>query len=512
MDRQMESVSGNTRYSRIAKNTAMLYGRMLLLMLIGLFTSRVVLKELGVSDFGVYTAVGGLVTMFTIFTSAISSAISRFITFELGKGDAGRLRKVFSTSVIIQLAFGAVILVLAASAGLWFLHHEMVIPDGRMAAAERVLQCAALVLVLNLLSVPYNAVIVAHEDMSAFAWISVLEAVLKLGVAFALMLAGPDKLKSYAFLMLAVALTVRLAYGAFSRRHYEEARGRLTFDRSLLKEMGGFAGWIFWGLGATLFNSQGVNLLMNVYFGVGANAARGVATQIEGIVRQFVASFTTALNPQITKSYASGERTYCFDLVCKGARYSYLLVLIVALPVFVEADTLLSIWLDTVPEGAVLFTRLTLIGILADLLGNSMAVLEMATGDVKKYYLIIGPVSMLVFVFSWLLFAAGCPAYVSYVAYAVVYAGLVAVKLAILHRQTGFPAGQYARDVMAKVLPVTALAAAACALPYLLMGPGVLRTLISLFTAVAGVAAFSWCFAMTRGEKDFITEKFHLRK
>lgn len=504
----MDNEIGNTRYARIAKNTAMLYGRMLLLMLIGLFTSRVVLKQLGVSDFGVYAAVGGLVTMFTILTSAISSAITRFITFELGKGDAKKLRSVFSTSVVIQIILGVLVLVLTYSVGLWFLHHQMVIPDGRMGAAEWVLQCAALVLVLNLLSIPYNAVIVAHEDMSAFAWISILEAVLKLGVAFALMLSGPDKLKMYAALMLAVALTVRLAYGAFGRRHYEETRGRLHFDCALLKEMGGFAGWIFWGLGATLFNSQGVNLLMNIYFGVGANAARGIATQVEGIVRQFVTSFTTALNPQITKSYASGEREYCFDLVCKGSRFSYILVLLVALPVFVEADALLTLWLGNVPDGAVLFTRLTLLGILADLLGNSMAVLEMATGNVRKYYLIIGPVSMLVFVLSWLLYAAGFPAYVSYIVYAVIYTCLVAIKLGILHRQVGLPVGQYFRDVVARVLPVTVLAAAVSVLPYLAMGAGALRTAVSLFTSFISVAVFSWFFAVTPGEKTFISGKF----
>lgn len=504
--------TGNTRYSKIAKNTAMLYVRMFLLMLIGLFTSRVVLKELGVDDFGVYAAVGGLVTMFTIFTSAISSAISRFITFELGKGDGEKLKKVFSTSVIIQLCFGALILVLTATVGMWFLHHEMVIPDGRMDAAECVLECAALALVLNLLSVPYNAVIVAHEDMSAFAWISVMEAVLKLGVAFALMVSGFDKLKTYAVLMFAVAAIVRLTYGAFSHSHYEETRGRLVFDRSCLKEMGGFSGWVFFGLGATLFNSQGINILMNVFFGVGANAARGIATQVEGIVRQFVNSFTTALNPQITKSYASGEHSYCFDLVCKGARYSYLLVLIVALPVFVEADALLKLWLGSVPEGAVLFTRLTLIGILADLLGNSMAVLEMATGDIKRYYLIIGPVSMLVFLISWLLYAVGFPAFVSYIVYAVIYAALVAIKLAILHRQLDFPTGRYVRDVIYKVLPVTALSAAVCVLPYLLIGSGVLRTIVCILTAVVAVAGFSWCFAMTRSERDFIISKVDFRK
>lgn len=504
----MDNEIGHTRYVRIAKNTAMLYGRMLLLMLIGLFTSRVVLKELGVGDFGVYSAVGGLVTMFTILTSAISSAITRFITFELGKGDAEKLRNVFSTSVVIQIILGVLVLILTYTVGLWFLHHQMVIPDGRMDAAEWVLQCASLVLVLNLLSIPYNAVIVAHEDMSAFAWISILEAVLKLGVSFALMMSGPDKLKMYAVLMLVVALIVRFAYGAFGRRHYDETRGHLHFDQSLLKEMSGFAGWIFWGLGATLFNSQGINLLMNVYFGVGANAARGIATQVEGIVRQFVTSFTTALNPQITKSYASGEHSYCFDLVCKGSRFSCLLVLLVALPVFVEADTLLSLWLGEVPEGAVLFTRLTLIGILADLLGNSMAVLEMATGDIRKYYLIIGPVSMLVFVFSWVLYAAGFPAYVSYVVYAVVYTCLIAIKLGILHHQVGLPVRQYVRDVIVRVALVTVLAAFVGILPYMTMDSGSLRSVVSLFTSFISVAVFSWLFAVTPGEKTFIIGKF----
>ena len=388
MSPKAAGLSDNSR--RIAKNTLLLYFRMLLLILIGLFTSRVVLDALGVEDYGVYNAVGGAVALFTFISSSISSAISRFISFELGRGDQEKLRRVFCAGVVIQLVLSAAIVLLVETLGMWFLRERMVIPEGRERAAAVVLHCSLGVLVLNLLSVPYNATIVSREKMSAFALISLVEAGLKLSVALLLYVSVFDKLETYALLMLAVAVVVRGAYSLYCRRHFPESRGRLSVDWSLVREMSGFAGWSFFGTSAYVFNTQGVNLVVNLFFGVAVNAARGVASQVEGIARQFVANFLTAINPQITKSWASGDKEYSFELVRKGAKYSYLVILAFFIPLLFEAETVLGLWLVEVPPMAASFVRLSLAGLLVDLTGNSLLTLVLASGKVRKYYLITG--------------------------------------------------------------------------------------------------------------------------
>ena len=311
---KMSETSANNK--RIAKNTLLLYVRTLFIMLVTLYTSRVVLNTLGVSDYGIYNVVGGVVAMFSVISVSLSSSISRFITYELGHGDFDKLKRIFSTSINIQVGISLVILVLAEVFGVWFLNTKMNIPAERMTAANWVLQCSLLSFIIGLISVPYNACIIAHERMSAFAYISILEVVLKLAVVYMLLVSPYDKLATYAVLLVVVALIVRLTYGQYCKRHFEESRYRFVHDKSLIKEMTGFAGWSFFGNGAYMLNTQGVDMLINIFFGVTFNAARGVATQVQNAVMQFVNNFTVAVNPQITKSYASGEREYMYKLVC----------------------------------------------------------------------------------------------------------------------------------------------------------------------------------------------------
>ena len=496
---------------RVAKNTLFLFFRMLLLMLIGLFTSRVVLKSLGLTDYGIYNAVGGMVMMFTLVTASVSQAISRFLAFELGKAsDISRLHRIFASSEVIQIIFCVFVLILTETLGLWFLNNHLNIPEARMGAAQAVLQCSAGVLCINLLSIPFNACIIAHEKMGAFAGISIIEALLKLVVAVLLSVSKADKLVFYACLMLAVALIVRFCYGMYCSRRFPETRGGLLLDKTLIKEMSAFAGWNFFGTAGYILNTQGITVLSNVFFGVGISAARGIAAQIENIVRQFVTNFTTALNPQITKSFASGDTRYCFHLVNKGAKFSYLVILALGLPLFFEAPALLKLWLGDVPENAILFSRLTLLGLAADMLGNSLAYLEMATGDIKRYYLIIGGVSMLAFILSWAAFATGAPAYAAYLIFAAVYSVMLALKLLILRSQVGFSVGAYAREVLLKALLVTVPAATCSAVPFLLIPEGWARSLIVCVGSIASVVIFSYIFALTPGERIWIKSKTKL--
>ena len=493
--------------SRVARNTALLTFRMILLLLIGLYTSRVILRALGQDDYGLYTTIASFVTIFTVVTNSVSSAVSRYLTVGLGKGDREGLSRIFSSSVMIQILFCGGLLVLTETVGLWYLHHVMNVPEGRMGAADVVLQCSMGVLMLSLLSVPYNAVIIAHERMSAFAYISILEAVLKLAVALLIAFAPSDKLKVYAVLMLLVALVVRFTYAAYCRRHFEESRARPSFDRSMLREMTGFAGWNLLGSGSYIVNTHGVNQLANVFFGVGVNAARGIALQIETIVRQFVSNFLTAINPQITKNYAAGERDYSFALVNKGAKFAFLIVWAIALPVLFQADLLLDIWLDEVPAYSSAFVKLSVFVALVDLLCAPVVTLELATGNIKKFYIVVGSLALLVLPVSWLLFALGCPPETSYWVFLAVYAVVDAAKLAVAGRQTGFSLRAFAREVLKPAALVAAVSLPAAWAAARLVPAGGWRLAAVIAASAAAILAGAWIFALTPGEKSFLLSR-----
>lgn len=505
MSNNRSAISENSR--RIAKNTLLLYFRMLLMMVIGLYTSRVVLDALGETDYGVYNAVGSMVMVFTFITTSVSSAISRFLAVELGRGDGSKLRKVFSAGLAVQLIFAAALVILAETLGLWFLNERMNIPLERMHAARVVFHCSLGVLVVNLLSVPFNATIIAHEKMSAFAFISILEAVLKLSVALLLYFTILDKLELYAFLSLAVALIVRLVYGLYCRRHFPESRGRLELDRSLVKEMASFSGWSFFGSSAYVFNTQGVSSLGNIVFGVAFNAARGVALWVENIVKQFVTNFLTAINPQITKSWASGDRHYCFELVSKGAKFSYLVILAFFIPFLFEAEGILDLWLVDVPADSALFVKLTLVALMVDLFGNSVLTLMLATGDVKKYYLLTGLTSYLCLPLVWLAFKTGASAEWAYYVFIAVYLVVLVMKFAMARARTGFPLGAFIRSVLLPCLAVTALSLVLPYILYVLLPEGLLRIFAVCASAWLSMALSVFLLALTPGERAFVTRK-----
>ena len=293
----MTDTSANNK--RIAKNTLLLYFRMLFMMAVSLYTSRVVLNALGVEDFGIYNVVGGVVAMFSMLSGSLSAAITRFITYELGKGNQENLKKIFSSSVTIQIGLAILIIVVAEAIGVWFLNMKMNIPDVRITAANWVFQFSILTFAVNLISVPYNASIIAHERMSAFAYISILEAIGKLAIVFLIVISPMDKLIFYAILMCAVALIVRLAYGVYCKRHFEECTYHFIFDRDLLKHMFGFAGWNFIGATSAVLRDQGGNVVINLFCGPAANAARGIAFQVNNAISGFVTNFMTALNRKL---------------------------------------------------------------------------------------------------------------------------------------------------------------------------------------------------------------------
>lgn len=499
--------NGATNNKRIAKNTLLLYVRTLFIMLVSLYTSRVVLNTLGVSDYGIYNVVGGVVAMFSVISSSLSSAISRYITYELGHGDIDKLKRIFATSVNIQIGISLAVLVLAELIGVWFLNTKLNIPAERMTAANWVFQCSLLSFIINLISVPYNATIIAHEKMSAFAYISILEAVLKLAVVYMLVISPYDKLVSYAVLLVMVALIVRFTYSFYCRKHFEESHYKFVYDKSLIKEMTGFAGWNFFGNTAYILNVQGVDMLINIFFGVTLNAARGVATQVQHAVMQFVNNFTVAINPQITKSYASGDMEYVYKLVCRGARFSYFLLLVFLVPIVCETEYILRIWLKLVPEYASLFLRLTLFGSLMTLLGNSMLTAIMATGNIKKYEFWITIVGCLVFPLTWLAFKLGLPPATTYVIYIAIYFLLNFVRLYFAKTQLDFPVKLYLLDVILRVFVVTSLAFVLPILVTTYLEESFLRLCITCAVSVISTGVIIYSLGLQKAERKKINSK-----
>lgn len=489
---------------RVAKNTVILYCRMFFLMFISLFTSRVVLNTLGVTNFGVYNVVGGLVSMFSILSTSITNSISRFLTYEIGRGTTDRLNRVFCTSVNVMFFLCFVVVLAIEVIGIWFLNHKMDIPSDRMSAAHWVLQCSTLTFCFGLLSTPYNAAIVAHEKMSAFAYISILEAALRLVVVYMLYISSFDKLKTYAVLLLVVSILIRFIYASYSKRHFKECTYHLVHDRSLLKDMLGFAGWSFFGNTAWILNTQGVNMLINVFFGVTLNAARGIATQVEGAVMRFVDGFMTSLNPQITKTYAAGELGEMHKLICRGAKFSFFLVLFFALPICLETKLILTLWLKIVPDYSVAFVRLTFISTVCTLLGNTLVTAQYATGKIRKYQIVITICGLWVFPLTWLAFHFGLSPMYAYIIYAVVYFILIFVRIYLVKDLIHLPWQTYIKEVVLKTLFITCVSASLPFLVYGFMAESILRLIFVVLLSWISVVLSVYTLGVNSSEREYL--------
>lgn len=395
-----------TNNKRIAKNTLLLYFRSIFLILISLYTSRVILQMLGVSDYGIYNVVGGVVTMFAMISSSMSSASQRFITYTLGEGNFERLKKIFNTSMTLHVIIGALVVLLVEIFGVWFLYAKLNIPDDRLDVAFWVLQLSIATLFVNIISVPYNSVIIAHEKMSAFAYISILEAVLKLLIVFALLWSPIDRLILYSILMFLTALLIRIIYTVYSQRSFEETRNvKFRIEHGLFKEMFSFAGWNLFGNGSLLLRNQGVDIILNIFFGVTVNAAKGICNQVQSAVYQFVSNFQTAVTPQLTMSVAQQNQDRTHSLIMKGGRYSFYMLSIFAVPLIVSAPEVLSLWLVEVPDYTVVFIQWTLLYLLLDSLSRFLMNAVLAYGKIKVYQIVVGGTKILTLplVLIWLL-------------------------------------------------------------------------------------------------------------
>lgn len=416
----MSDTSQNNK--RIAKNTLLLYVRMLLLMVISLYTSRVVLNALGVDDYGIYNVVGGIVVLLAFLNNAMAGSTQRFLNFEMGTQDSDALRRVFSTSIHIHVIVALVVLILGETIGLWFLNTHMNIPELRITAANYVYQFSLITCVVNFLSVPFNATIIAHERMSAFAYISILEGVLKLSVAIAVYYASFDKLIFYGSLMMFVGLINNSCYATYAFRHFAECRGVTRhINKDKMREMLSFSGWTIFGNLGYILHTQGIAIIINMFFTVAVNAAQGIANQVNGVVQQFLSNFLLALNPQLVKSYAAGDIEAMHKLIIRGCKFAFCLVAFFVVPLVLETPTILQTWLGIVPEYTVVFVRMVLLILLVNSLSGIFSTSKGATGNIKIYQITLTIIGAFHVPLAWGAFALGYgPEYAMYVYLAIV--------------------------------------------------------------------------------------------
>ena len=395
----MVDKSGNTK--RIAKNTMMLYIRMLFGMLVSLYTSRVVLQTLGVEDYGISNVVGGVVAMMSFLNDSMSGATSRFITFELGKGNKERLNDTFSSAMIIHLCIAALVMLVAETVGLWFLETQLVIPDNRMLAARIVYQCSIISMILGITQVPYNASIISHEKMDVYAYVGILNICLRLLIVYLLVIGDFDKLILYSFLQLSVSLLIITIYRVYCVRNFFETKFKFIWKTDILKPMLHFSSWDLYGNASVMARTQGVSMLLNVFFGPVLNASAGIAAQVQGAVMGLASNLVTAVRPQIVKQYAVGEYSSMIDLLRNSVKLSFLLICIISLPLICELNFVLTLWLGIVPNYVIQFCRYTL---LFNIFANMSMILASAihaTGKIKRISIINGSLYLLVIPFSY---------------------------------------------------------------------------------------------------------------
>lgn len=476
-------------------------------MAISLFTSRVILNTLGVEDYGIYNVVGGVVAMFGFINGSMSSATQRYITFALGKDDKNRLQKVFSTTLQIHTLIAGIIVLLGETIGLWFLYNIIQIPADRMDAAFWILQCSIMSTVIMIISVPYNADIIAHEKISAFAYISILEVILKLAIVYMLVVFPFDKLILFAFFMLAVQLLICFCYSIYCNRHFEETKYKHVCDKDLFKEMIEFAGWSMFGNLSAILYGQGLNILLNVFFGPVVNAARAVALQVQNAIQGFVGNFQMAINPQITKTYARGDMSDMHKLMFRSARFSFFLLFFLSLPVLFETNFILTIWLKTVPENTVTFLRIIICTSLIYSLANPLIIANQATGKVKKYQAVCGTILLLILPISYVCLLLGCPAYTVFIVHFIIESVTQVARMIMLRPLIGIRLRDYFQHIYAKVLLVVAVSVFLPSLAYFNMEDNILRFLSVGTLCVISVSASAYILGLSSNERALVKAK-----
>lgn len=496
---------------RIAKNTLFLYFRMLFMMVISLYTSRIVLNTLGVENFGIYNVVGGVVTIFAFLNNSMSLSVQRYLSFEMGSNGKGHLKKIFNIALYTHLIIAAIVLVLSETVGLWFVGNCLNLPVERMEAVFWVYQFSIFACLISIVQVPYNAVIISNERMEIYAYVSIAEVVLRLAIVYLLYIGNYDKLILYAILTFIVSVLVVSFYIIYCSKKFSEASIVRVWDNTLFKELLSFAGWSSLGEIAWTCVQQGVNIVLNIFFGPIVNTARAIALQVNTAITRFVSNFQVAVNPQIIKKYAANDNAGMINLLFRSTCFSYYMMLFLSLPILFEARQVLSLWLGEVPDYTVLFCRLMIINSLIDMLSNLLTTVVKAYGKIRKYQLIVSFLLMMNLPISYVCFVLGATPEFSLYIYGVISVILMLARLYLLNQMIGLSMKAFFHEVLVDVFMVTAVASFFPFIYYMVSSENLFRFIFMTLLSLLSVCISVYCFGLKKNERLYF-RNFIVRK
>ncbi len=501
----------DNRSKRIAKNTLLLYIRTFITMIVGLYTGRIMLDALGIENYGIQNVVGGIVACSSLMVGSMSSASGRYIAYALGEGNQEKTQRTFITVANVQILLAIAVVILLEIFGTYFLNNIANIPADRIYASNWLLQFSILSTFISIANVPFTSAIIAHEKMNIYAYMSIFDAVSKLLICYLILLSDADRLIVYSMLHTGAGVIVALVYAVYCWRKFPEVTYRFQMDKPLLIEITKFSGWNFLHYFSWIMSTQGVNFLINIFFGVTFNAARGIANTVGGCVKSFVYNFMTAFSPQITKSYANKEYEYTFSLVNKGTKYSWFMMYLFVVPVCMEANTILNLWLVDVPPMASIFLIFTMFESLALLSGESLYKLILADGRVKAYSIAVTIYQSLIFPLTWLAYRLGLPVWTTYPIFIFVFLTINIIRLIILYKNMSYRWRSFVDDVLTPCLKVSAISFIIPIILALFMPQGIPRLLIMTPVCLLSVVFTVYIFGLTRSERNIIRNKIQLR-
>lgn len=448
----------NSNNKRIAKNTLYMYIRMIVVMIVSLFTTRIVFNALGIDDYGLYNIVGAIIVLFGFINSGLTTATRRYITTEIATGNKDSQQEVFNLSIIAHGIIGLIILVLAETAGLYLVNFTLNISPDRIFAANVVYQISVLTTIWNVFQAPYQAAITAYERMNIYAYLSILDVILKLAVAYSIFIYSGDKLIVYSILICISVLITTFVTRFYCSKEFPACRFRRPHDKSKLREMFSYTGWSLIGQFVVVLTSQGVSMLVNIFFSVAANAAIGISNQITGVVSQFTSNFQVAFQPQITKQYVAKEYQSLNSLVLRASRFSSYLVLVFMIPIAFQVKNFLTIWLGKYPDFAVEFCLLTLLCLFIDALSAPLWMIAFADKNIKRYQIIMAVIYSFNFIGAWMVLKIGFPPYSVIIVRCVVYTVALLVRLLLIKEKlSDFSIIEWCSDCLISTLRIIAI-------------------------------------------------------
>jgi len=494
--------------SRIAKNTLALYGRSLVVLAVSLYTSRVFLNALGVQDYGLYNVVGGVISMLGFLNTTMQATFQRYYNVAMGKGKECEVKTLFRLSLTVQFLLALVVVLLGETIGLWFVNNKLVIPEGRMEAAQILYQVTIVSFVISVFKGPFAAIITAYEKMSVYALFSIIETFLKLGIAIIIMNASGDRLVLFSFLTLLITIVDISLYIVFCKKNIPTTDIGFNWEKGSLKNMLSFSTWSTIGTLAYTMKSQGLNIVLNLFFGTVVNAARGVAVQILHAVNTFINSFQTAFRPQLTKLYASGDYDAAMRLYYGATKLSYYLIFTISLPILLETPYILHIWLgDVVPEYASIFTRIILLTAFVSAFANPTSCIAYATGRIKKFSIVVSVFNLLIVPVAYLFLKLGFGPESAMIVSLVITILVQFIRLLVVADMTVMKVGDYIRSVVIPIIFYTALSLLFPLTLCRFLPEGWLRLILVLVVSVVSSLCFAWLVGLNKMEKTFVLSK-----